>query len=240
MKASRHDGFIYKNDLRVKYDFIDKYYNSDLSERGKEAKAFFYTLCREIFKKNLEIYDRSGITFPIVYGERCAYSSISASLHDMGYAHMSEWGVRAKFLNSEANCKRRRLVDFWAWKENKAFWLEFKFLWFNLGGKVAFQEQESIVLKAIEQAEGIQKEGTKIALCNISLWIGSSINISIDELKKKRDENIESFLKIKGIQKERVLCAVLDFSECYQDYIFYDDSGKDKTPYVLIFGVVYP
>lgn len=227
---------LYLKDLRVKYELIENYFKAS-SKKLEKLREFFNSLCREIFKKNLEIYDRAGITFPIIYGERCAYSSIGASLHDLGYAHMSEWGVKATPLDNETEDLRRRHVDFWVWNNKKSLWLEFKFLSFNLGGKVSFLEKEPKVLEGIEQIKEIPHKGAKIALYNIPLWLSDSKQMSVKELRDKRDKNIESFLKIQGIKKEKVLCGVLDFSECYKEYKFYQ--SKDRVPYMLIFGVIH-
>lgn len=235
------ENVFYIRDSRIKYTFCDGHYN-DLTKRGVQAKNFFDNLCREIFKKNLEIHERTDLTFPIAYSERSAYSSIGASLHDMKCAHMSEWGIKARYLIDEGDSEKYRRVDFWVMqeidKEKRVFWLEFKFLCFNIRGQKVFLKKEPRILKAIDQIKQISTEGSKIALCTTVLCLNDSKNMDIEKLSEKKDQIIKSFLEIEDIQKERIVYCVLDFSECYKEYKFYHNN--DRIPYIVIFGVIQP
>lgn len=247
MKASSMAVF-YKNDSRVKFSFIDKCYNNDLSERGKEAKVFFYTLCREIFKKNLEIYDRAGITFPMLYGERTCYSSIGASLHDMGYAHMSEWGIgfREEASSEESNEEPLyRRVDFWCEKDDRQFWLEFKHFDINIGKNAKniksnniFSSVENKITEALDQVFKIKicKKGYKLAIFNTYLWFheGHEPKESMNDILQKV---IDSFVGLKNVRRGKVLYGVMDFTKCYKDYKFF--LNDDRVSHVLMIGIVY-
>lgn len=234
----------FRTDSKIIFSFIDKYYNIN-TENGKIVKKFFKELCKNVFQKNLDIHMRSRLTFPILYGERTCYSTIGASLHDMGYAHMSEWGIGFRDEGGNDGESIYRRVDFWCEKNNRQFWLEFKHFNFYIGhgakrihsDDIFFRVKDKITgaLKQIQQIKLCEK-GYKLAIFNSYLWFHENQEPN-EDMKKILERILDSFVEIKEIRKEKVLCGVMDFTQCYKKYNFF--LNNDKVAYVMMIGVVY-
>lgn len=169
---------MFKQDSKIVFSFVDKFYNID-TDNGIIVKDFFRELCKNVFQKNLDIHVRTDLTFPMLYGERTCYSAIGASLHDMGYAHMSEWGIDLEDKGGKSGKSIYRRVDFWCKKNDRQFWLEFKHFHFYIGSgakrihsdDIFFRVKDKITgaLKQIQQIEP-HKKGYKLAIFNTYLW----------------------------------------------------------------------
>ena len=241
---------VLEKELPVEYSLIDKFYKSDTSyTRGKEViggrktKEFFDNFCQIIFRKNLEMYERSGF-FPLAYTEKNTYSSISATLDEMECSHISEWGLDCNRREDEEKSNRYRFVDFWCEKDGYEFWIEAKAISMNIG-KNAYWEfttrDDSLIREAITQVRDVKSlqdgEGVKIAWLTISTWYRENQQPDESDLEtvpKEIAKQLSTYLDKRSDMG--LLCGVLDFRKCIEKYDLFD--SDEKVPYMIVAGIV--
>lgn len=241
---------VFKEEILVEYRLIDKYYKSDVSytkgksiKGGRKTKEFFDEFCQIIFRKNLEMYEKTGY-FPLAYTEKNTYSSISATLDEMEYTHISEWSLECKKRQGDNEDNRCRFVDFWCEKDDYEFWIEAKAISMNVG-KNAYWEfktrDDALIREAITQVRDVKTskdgEGIKIALLTISTWYREGQKAEDNEIEKIPSivaKELSAYLDKRSDMG--LLCGVLDFGKCVENYDLF--GSDEKVPYMIVAGIV--
>ncbi len=251
-----------------KYELLDSYYRDHSIEKGRKFKKFFDEFCQLVFDINLTMLENKiDRVFPLVEGEKTAYSSISAAIHSLTPYHMSEVGRGTEeydFLN-----KKRRSTDFWCMSKDKDFevWIEDKYIgcYLNKDGwkidavnRVNTAYNQVLELHKIDNKQGIRIH--KLALFNTIMYFRTK-----DYDKFYKDENIMKLLDdgpnqlaqelqalYDGLDSRTtrhidggLLLGVLDLRECLKKgkdkdilHVLVGGENKYVAPFYILAGVV--